>query len=49
MPENSNRTAPALQEKARQLEKNMLADSLEKKLENRKARDVLVQDGILET
>ena len=49
MPENSNRTAPALQEKAKQLEKNMLADDLEKKLENRKGRDVLVQEGILKT
>lgn len=39
--------APALQEKQKELEKHMRADSLEKALEGRPGKEELVREGIL--
>jgi len=39
--------APALQEKQRELEKHMRADSLEKQLSNRPKPEDLIKEGIL--
>ncbi|RMZ09316.1 hypothetical protein D0862_03660 [Hortaea werneckii] len=39
--------APALQEKQRELEKHMRADSLEKSLSNRPKPEDLIKEGIL--
>lgn len=40
--------APALQAHARELEKNMLADNLEHKIQNRPQPEDLIEQGILE-
>jgi hypothetical protein len=40
--------APALQEKQRELEKHMRADSLEKKLQERPKPEELIKEGILQ-
>lgn len=40
--------APALQAHARELERNMLADNLEHKIQNRPQPEALINQGILE-
>lgn len=45
LPDSS--AAPALQEKQRELEMRMRADSLEKGIQGRPGREVLVREGIL--
>ena len=40
--------APALQAHARELEKNMLVDNLEHKIQNRPQPEELIEQGILE-
>lgn len=44
----ASNAAPALQANARSLEKNMLADSLEHKIQNRPEPDDLISQGILD-
>lgn len=41
-------TAPALQAHARELERNMLADNLEHKIQNRPQPQQLIEQGILD-
>ena len=40
--------APSLQEKQRELERHMRADSLEQKIQQRPKPDELIKDGILQ-
>jgi hypothetical protein len=44
----SNNAAPALQASRRELEKQMLADNLEHKIQNRPQPEALISQGILD-